>query len=52
LVACDRLPQVQVERLARFRVSDLEAFVHGLVQNRPPRRDTGNENGQLSTRPA
>jgi excisionase family DNA binding protein len=47
LVACGRLPQVQVERLARFRVSDLEAYVHGLVQNHPPRRDAGNQNGQL-----
>jgi excisionase family DNA binding protein len=47
LVACGRLPQVQVERLARFRVSDLEAYVHGLVQNRPPRRAAGNQNGQL-----
>ena len=47
LVACGRLPQVQVERLARFRVCDLEAYVHGLVQNRPPRRGAGNQNGQL-----
>jgi excisionase family DNA binding protein len=31
LVAAGRLRQVQVERLARFRVDDLEAYVHGLV---------------------
>lgn len=47
LVACGRLPQVQVERLARFRVCDLEAYVHALVENRPPRSDAGNQNGQL-----
>jgi excisionase family DNA binding protein len=32
LVAAGRLQQVQVERLARFRVGDLEAYVHGLAQ--------------------
>jgi excisionase family DNA binding protein len=31
LVAAGRLRQVQVERLARFRVRDLESFVHGLA---------------------
>jgi excisionase family DNA binding protein len=31
LVAAGRLRQVQVERLARFRVSDLTAYVHGLA---------------------
>jgi excisionase family DNA binding protein len=30
LVATGRLPQVHVERLARFRVKDLEAYVDGL----------------------
>jgi excisionase family DNA binding protein len=30
LVASGRLPQVHVERLARFRVSDLEAFAENL----------------------
>jgi excisionase family DNA binding protein len=32
LVAAGRLRQVQVERLARFRVGDLEAYVHGLAE--------------------
>jgi excisionase family DNA binding protein len=31
LVAGGRLQQVQVERLARFRIGDLEAYVHGLA---------------------
>ena len=31
LVAASRLQQVQVERVARFRVGDLEAYVHGLA---------------------
>jgi excisionase family DNA binding protein len=31
LVAAGRLRQVQVERLARFRVGDLETFVNGLA---------------------
>lgn len=31
LVAAGRLQQVQVERLARFRVDDLETFVNGLA---------------------
>jgi hypothetical protein len=31
-----RLPQVHVERLARFRVSDLEAYVNSLAENRLP----------------
>jgi excisionase family DNA binding protein len=32
LVAGGRLQQVQVERLARFRIGDLEAYVHGLAE--------------------
>ena len=32
LVAAGRLQQVQVERLARFRIGDLEAYVHGLAE--------------------
>jgi excisionase family DNA binding protein len=36
LVATGRLPQVHVERLARFRVSDLEAYVNSLAENRLP----------------
>ena len=31
LVATGRLPQVHVERLARFRVKDLESYVEGLL---------------------
>ena len=34
LVSTGRLPQVQVERLARFRVSDLESYVEGLSESR------------------
>ena len=33
LVATGRLPQVHVERLARFRVKDLEAYVDGLGES-------------------
>ena len=32
LVATGQLPQVYIERLARFRVSDLEAYVNGLAE--------------------
>jgi excisionase family DNA binding protein len=35
LVATGRLPQVHLERLARFRVKDIEAFVDGLPESRP-----------------
>ena len=31
LVATGRLPQVHIERSARFRVRDLEAYVDGLT---------------------
>jgi excisionase family DNA binding protein len=41
LVATGRLPQVHVERLARLRVSDLEAYVRGLAQNEAPQSDRG-----------
>ena len=41
LVAGGRLPQVHVERLARFRVADLEAFADGLVAGTAPDCDTG-----------
>jgi excisionase family DNA binding protein len=33
LVGTDRLPQVHVERMARFRVSDLEAYVNCLAEH-------------------
>jgi excisionase family DNA binding protein len=36
LVATGRLPQVNVERLARFRVSDLGAYVNGLTECHNP----------------
>ena len=36
LVATGRLRQVHVERLARFRVSDLEAYVNSLAENTAP----------------
>src|SRR3954462_3764223 len=40
-VATGRLPQVHVERLARLRVRDLEAYVRGLAQNEAPQSDRG-----------
>jgi len=40
LVATGRLPQVHVERLARFRISDLEAYVSGLADNQSPPSDS------------
>ena len=36
LVATGRIPQVHVERLARFRVSDLEAYVNSLAEEAAP----------------
>jgi excisionase family DNA binding protein len=36
LVATGRLRQVHVERLARFRVSDLEAYVNSLADDEAP----------------
>ena len=44
LVAAGRLRQVHVERLARFRVSDLEAYVNSLAEDTAP--DSGNHDGQ------
>jgi excisionase family DNA binding protein len=41
LVASGRLPLVHVERAARLRVTDLEAYVRGLAEGRPTRSDTG-----------
>lgn len=35
LVATGRVPQVHIERLARFRVKDLESYVAGLPISRP-----------------
>ena len=36
LVAAGRLRQLHVERLARFRVSDLEAYVDSLAEGAAP----------------
>lgn len=38
LVAAGRLPLVHVESAARFRVSDLEAYVHDLSEAQAPQR--------------
>ena len=46
LVAAGRLPQVHLERLARFRVSDLEAFVNGLADNHTADGNPTNHNGR------
>ena len=46
LVATGRLPQVHVERLARFRVSDLEAYVNGLAEYHAADSDSRNQDGQ------
>jgi excisionase family DNA binding protein len=40
LVAAGRLPLVHVERAARFRVTDLEAFVHDLSEEQATECDT------------
>ena len=47
LVANGRLPQVHVERLARFRVKDLELFVQGLVDMRSGVDDSNDEQDPL-----
>ena len=41
LVAAGRLPLVHVERAARFRVSDLEAYVHDLSEEHAPQSGAG-----------
>jgi excisionase family DNA binding protein len=41
LVAAGRLPLVHVERAARFRVSDLEAYVHDLSEAQAPQSVAG-----------
>ncbi len=40
LVAAGRLPLVHVESAARFRVSDLETYVHDLSETQAPQRGT------------
>ena len=44
LVATGQLPLVHVERAARLRVSDLEAYVAGLVEHRPPHERAKQDN--------
>ena len=46
LVATGRLPQVHVERLARFRVRDLETYVDGLVEAQTGTGDDENQRGE------
>jgi excisionase family DNA binding protein len=41
LVAAGRLPLVHVERAARFRVSDLETYVHDLSEAQVPQSGAG-----------
>ncbi len=41
LVAAGRLPLVHVERAARLRVSDLEAYVHHLPEHQMPQSGAG-----------
>ncbi|WP_158550664.1 helix-turn-helix domain-containing protein [Geodermatophilus sp. TF02-6] len=41
LVAAGRLPLVHVERAARFRVSDLETYVHELSEMPAPQPGAG-----------
>jgi len=43
LVAAGRLRQVQVERLARFRVSDLEKYVDSLSEESGPTPETNGD---------
>jgi excisionase family DNA binding protein len=41
LVAAGRLPLVHVERAARFRVRDLEAYVNDLSEEQAPQSGAG-----------
>lgn len=50
LVATGRLPQVHIERLARFRVKDLEAYVDGLGESPPG--ETGAQLGAVPQPPS
>ena len=52
LVATGRVPQVQIERLARFRVKDLESYVDGLVESRTDGDDQGAEEAATGIRAA
>jgi excisionase family DNA binding protein len=47
LAASGRLPLVHIERLARFRPTDVEAFVQSLAGRRPPRSDSRTKDDQL-----
>ncbi len=46
LVATGQLAQVHVERLARFRLSDLESYVNGLAQNPTSQSNSGTRDDQ------
>ena len=52
LVAAGRLPMVHVERSARIKVSDLEAFVHHLTEGRTPQvgQDVSGERSTFDSR--
>lgn len=52
LVATGRVPQVHVERLARFRVKDLESYVDGLVESRTDDLDQPGEEEQADANAA
>jgi excisionase family DNA binding protein len=41
LAASGRLPRVRIERLVRFRVSDVEAYVQSLSPSQAPEADSG-----------
>jgi len=41
LVAAGQLRMVHVERAARLRVADLDAYVHNLAEDRAPQSDSG-----------
>lgn len=49
LVATGRLPQVHIERLARFRVKDLECYVENLLESGPGAVGEGGEEADPSS---
>ena len=51
LVAAGRLPLVHVERAARFRVADLQAFVHDLSEEQAPECETATRRDPERPRP-
>jgi excisionase family DNA binding protein len=46
LVATGRLPQIHIERLARIRVSDLEAYVNSLTESHARDPGSGEHDGR------